>query len=528
MTKKNNKKDDTINMATGFANIQNVDRHGEAADIFARGYNGGDAGRTLKKIAGYANDNAQGSKQGYAAEGLIRDKRNANNALRGDSKRYMTTDELGSSNDPVADLVLLDESGTPIAGSASQVKFIKTSKLVDGYINNRKVGAGRWDRYDNVAIEVPSDRVNKIRAEIEKSVTKIEKQIEVANKNGDTKLVAKLQDKIDRAKVLNKNLKSSGISTVDTEYAINNPFKYTAKEICKTVHSGGTKGAQFGAVIGGSVALITGVVAYANGAKAFEEVLSETTKSTGKAAAKGYLTGAGGSLVKAGMHHGTRMAITKEVERELGKASQKKIAQEVAKRLAKSKTVLLSKTALPALVVTSVIELSGTIAKYVRGEIDGVQFFEELGQKGTNMLAGSAGAALGQIVIPIPVVGAVIGGMVGYSLSAFFYTEALTAFKEAKESRENYHRIKKECEAAREALNQYRQEMERVFNNDFSEFKNQMQERLDATDDAIQQGDMDSFCRHANSIGALLGSTLQFDSFEEFDEIMKTDEPLTI
>ena len=528
MAKEDRKKDEASNMATGFANIQNVDRHGEAADIFARGYNGGDAGRTLKKIAGYANDNAQGSKQGYAAEGLIRDKRNADNALRGDSKRYMTTDELGSSNDPVADMVLLDESGTPIPGSASQVKFIKSSKLVDGYINNRKVGAGRWDRYDNVAMEVPSDRVDEIRTEIEKSVAKLEKQIEVAKKSGDTKLVEKLQDKIDRAKILKTNLKDSGISTADTEYAINNPFKYTAKEICKTVHDGGTKGAQFGAVIGGSVALFTGVVAYANGAKAFEDVLSETAKSTGKAAAKGYLTGAGGSLVKAGMHHGTRMAITREVERELGKASQKKIAQEVAKRLAESKTVLLSKTALPALVMTSVIELSGTIAKYVRGDIDGVQFFEELGQKGANMLAASAGAALGQVVIPIPVVGAVIGGMVGYSLSAFFYTEALNAFKEAKEAKANYHRIKKECEAARESLNLYRQEVERVFNNEFGEFQNQMEKSLAATDVAIQQGDMDSFCQHANSIGALIGSTLQFESFEEFDDFMTTDEPLTL
>lgn len=528
MSKEQDKKDEATNIATGLSNIQNVERHGAAADIYARGYNGGDVGRTLERISGYANDNAQGSKQGYAAERLISDKRSAKNALEGKPNRHMTTDELGSSNDPVVDLFEVDASGSPVAGSGSQVKFVKSHKLVDGYINNRKVGAGRWDRYDNVAMEVPSDRIDEIRTEIEKSVAKIEKQIEAAKRNGNTELVAKLQEKIKRAKILKNNLKDSGISTADAEYAINNPIKYTAKEICKTVHDGGTKGAQYGAVIGGSVALLGGVVAYANGEKAFEEVLSDTAKSTGKAAAKGYLTGAGGSLVKAGMQHSSRLAITREVERELGKASQTKIAQEVAKRLAESKTVMLSKTALPALVMTSVIELSGTIAKYVRGDIDGVQFFEELGQKGTNILASSAGAALGQIVIPIPVVGAVVGGMVGYSLSAFFYTEALTAFKEAKESRENYHRIKKECEAARGALIQYRQEMERVFNSEFGEFKSQMQEGLAATDAAIQQGDMDEFCQHANRIGTLLGSTLQFESYEEFDEFMKTDEPLTI
>jgi two-component sensor histidine kinase len=528
MTEEKDKKNEATTIATGLSNIQNVERHGAAADIYARGYNGGDVGRTLEKISGYANDNAQGSKQGYTAERLISDKRSAKNALEGNPNRHMTTDELGISNDPVVDLLEVNASGSPVAGSGSQVKFVKSHKLVDGYINNRKVGAGRWDRYDKVAMEVPSDMVNEIRAEIEKAVTKLEKQIEFAKRNGDTQLAEKLQNKIDRANILKNNLKDSGVSTAEAEYAVNNPVKYTAREICKTVHNGGIKGAQYGAVIGGSVALLSGVFAYANGEKAFEKVLSETALSTGKAAAKGYLTGAGGSLVKAGMQHSSRLAITKEVERELGKASQTKIAQEVAKRLANSKTVLLSKTALPALVVTTTIELSGTIAKYVKGEIDGVQFFEELGQKGTNILASSAGATLGQIIIPIPIVGAVVGGMVGYSLSAFFYTESLTAFKEAKEAKENYHRIKNECEAAREALNQYRREMESAFNSEFGEFKSQMQKGLAVTHAAILQGDMDNFCQHANRIGALIGSALQFESFEEFDEFMKTDKTLTL
>lgn len=104
MTKEKDKIDEATSIATGLSNLQNVERHGAAADIYVRGYNGGDVGRTLERISGYANDNAQGSKQGYAAERLISDKRSAQNALEGNPNRHMTTDELGSSNDPVVDL----------------------------------------------------------------------------------------------------------------------------------------------------------------------------------------------------------------------------------------------------------------------------------------------------------------------------------------------------------------------------------------------------------------------------------------
>lgn len=528
MSKKGIKSNEATNIIIGLSNIENIDRHGEAADIFARGYNGGDVSRTLKSISEYSDDSAQGSKQGYSAEALIRDRKNAHNAVKGNPERYATTDDIGCSNDPVADMVLFDESGALVPDSQSQIKFIKSDTLVDGYINNRKVGAGRWDRYDNVSMEVPSDRIDEIKEKIETKIEKYNKQIQHAKKTKNTELEKKLQNKIDRAKRLNKNLKDSGVSTADTEYAVNHPLRYTAKEIVKTVHDGGLTGAKFGAVIGGSVALLSGVVAYANGSKNFETILCETAKSTGKSAAKGYLTAASGALVKAGMMHSTRMAITKEVQKEFGKTSKKKIAQEVAKRLAKNKAIALSKTTLPTLIVTTTLELSGSIAKYVRGEIDGVQFFEELGQKGTNMLASSASAALGQLVIPIPVVGAVVGGMIGYSLSASFYAESLKAFKEAKEAKENYLLLKKECEQASKILKNYRHDLEKTFDAKFGKFKNQIQNSLDATDAAIQQGDMDNFCLHANNLGTLIGSTLQFASFEEFDEFMQTDDTLTL
>lgn len=67
-------------------------------------------------------------------------------------------------------------------------------------------------------------------------------------------------------------------------------------------------------------------------------------------------------------------------------------------------------------------------------------------------------AALGQIVIPIPVVGAAIGGMIGYTLSSMFYQSALEAARGAALSRERLAQIRaveteaRACIAQQQAL----------------------------------------------------------------------------
>ncbi len=63
-------------------------------------------------------------------------------------------------------------------------------------------------------------------------------------------------------------------------------------------------------------------------------------------------------------------------------------------------------------VITISLMLKDSIFKYVKGEIDGKQFFEEVGEKGVGMLAGTIGAIAGQALIPIPVVGAALGSLI--------------------------------------------------------------------------------------------------------------------
>ena len=78
------------------------------------------------------------------------------------------------------------------------------------------------------------------------------------------------------------------------------------------------------------------------------------------------------------------------------------------------------------------METGKTLKSYFTGDISGLECLEELGEKGVGQLSAAMFAAVGQILIPVPVVGAMIGSMAGYALSSALYKELLDSLKEAK------------------------------------------------------------------------------------------------
>lgn len=68
------------------------------------------------------------------------------------------------------------------------------------------------------------------------------------------------------------------------------------------------------------------------------------------------------------------------------------------------------------------------------------------------MLSGSMMAALGQLAIPVPFVGAAVGGMIGYALSSFFYQSALEAARGVELSRQQLERVRAIESAARDRI----------------------------------------------------------------------------
>ncbi|GAA7590509.1 hypothetical protein JP0030_08800 [Helicobacter pylori] len=80
------------------------------------------------------------------------------------------------------------------------------------------------------------------------------------------------------------------------------------------------------------------------------------------------------------------------------------------------------KSSLPVMIVGVGVANVTIFIRYFSGKIDEVELCKQLGRTNTSLLSGGTMAIAGQAFIPIPVVGALIGGFVGAALSEFFLT----------------------------------------------------------------------------------------------------------
>lgn len=209
-------------------------------------------------------------------------------------------------------------------------------------------------------------------------------------------------------------VKDSGITNKEAIEARLHPKISVAKDIIRISHRAGIEQAKTGALVGGGISLIKNTIGVIKGEIEPFDAAKSIALDTGKGAIVGYATAFAGSTIKAGMQNASNSTIR-----------------------------AISKTNAPAMIVTSTIDLGKSMTRFVKGQISGVELLEEVGEKGAGHISGAMFAIVGQAAIPIPIVGAMVGSMVGYSLSSAFYKELTTSLKEAKLAREDRIRIEK-------------------------------------------------------------------------------------
>lgn len=98
---------------------------------------------------------------------------------------------------------------------------------------------------------------------------------------------------------------------------------------------------------------------------------------------------------------------------------------------------------------------------------------------------------IGQLAIPIPVVGALIGGFVGITMSKTFYDISLKTLKEAKEAHQKRIEIEKECRECIRQLEMYRNQFKEVFERYFHGNMKFFNESFDELERVLYAGDAD-------------------------------------
>lgn len=372
--------------------------------------------------------------------------------------------------------------------------------------NNRRIANSK------IEIELPSEQAHEIKAHCLKradfnrfTASRLERQAARQEQRGNPEAATQLRKEAsihraeaDRCDQLADQITDSGVSSDEAKIAATNPVKITRTDILKTSHRAGMEGAKYGVIIGGIISLLTNAFAVAQDKKQLDEAAKDVLLDTGKSTAIGYATAATGSYIKGAMQQSDNVTL-----RALSKANAATLALNVC------------------------ISLASSIKRYVNDEITEAQLLEEVGEKGAGMLSSSMYAALGQIVIPIPFVGAAVGGMIGYTLSSMFYQAALGAAKEADAAKANLVRVREIEAAARAEIDRQRAALGEFMRKEFPELQQETQQ-LFLHLDTVSGGDADSFAAAINRYAELLGAQLQFKSQMEFDGFMASNTPLRL
>ncbi|GHS06885.1 hypothetical protein VN0802_06750 [Helicobacter pylori] len=124
--------------------------------------------------------------------------------------------------------------------------------------------------------------------------------------------------------------------------------------------------------------------------------------------------------------------------------------------------------------------------RYFSRKIDGVECLKELGKANATLISGGAMAVAGQALIPIPVVGALIGGFVGAALSETFFN--ILTSKKVELVRQRRIEIEKECRENIRQLEIYRNQFKEVFERYFQETARFFNESFDEMERALYAG----------------------------------------
>lgn len=233
------------------------------------------------------------------------------------------------------------------------------------------------------------------------------------------------------------------------------------------------------------------------------EALKNTAKDSAKAGAGGALNGALGSAYRAG-----------------GKAMEES-AKDGAIKIMGSQ---LKKANVAMAIATLTISTGATIWSLLTDEIDMETALSDLGENGTSCASGIfVGASAGMVFGPL---GAAVGSMAGYIGAACVYNSLVSLMRSAKLAEEQARLAKKLCEQAVVEM----QSQQQQFKEALEQVLRERQARFDDIIERVAFDDRASPLEACVALGqmASLFNVRIFSSFEEFDRLMLSKEPLRL
>ena len=500
---------DITNTAISGGIFETVSRYGDAGAEFLKGLRGIDAqtgqkfDRSLLDINNYKinpNDVERNIKQqaGFSAEISSVSKRNAQAIIDGKANRFVRSEDLvkyGKNNTTVDIVELLD--GKEL--STAQMKFVShPDELLKKIARGEGGGKNDYSRYLAVdRVEVPTEQVEMMKATCREQANNLKEQAQALREKGNLPLADKFEKQAENYRQLEHKIADSSLTTEEAvRYRLDPNFE-TIKDIAKVSHQAGLEGAKLGAAIGGSISAVSNVIAVWSGDKKLGDAVVDTAKGTLTSAGVGYGSAFAGSAIKSYMQQSERTVLRQ-----------------------------LSATGLPGTIVSVCLAVGKSATRFAKNEITGTELAKEMGATAAGMLSTSACTMLGQIAIPIPVLGGLIGSMVGYAITNSLYYGFFNALKEAEESAERRRLIEIQCAAASAIARQYEIGLKELFASKVAQLDQESNDLFQL----LEKDDVsaDELCKGMNKFADLLGKKISINSMTELDSVMLSQNVLVI
>ncbi|WQX42812.1 hypothetical protein KVL52_03705 [Helicobacter pylori] len=449
---------------------------------------------------------------GYSAEIKEQAHVNAHNILVGKRERIVQYDNLSSGqkaqigerfpdyatpskNHEIVDYISVDEKGNVIPGTLTQSKFVGRN----GAECFEKFLSKDYEKYfeNGAKMKIPKDFFGDFQRAVNTRIKSLESQIAKQKGLGDFQKAAHLEEKLQKCKTIKAHTRPASTTKGEAIEARLNPKLSTAKDVASVSHQAGMNAAQTGAWIGGGVSLVTNVYECIANGKDPMKALKHTLVATAKGGALSY-----GSAFASSSLGGLMQSSANKIIQSLGKGS------------------------VPAMIVGACVANATILGRYFSGKIDEIELLKQLGKANTTLVSSGAMAVAGQVLIPIPVVGALVGGFVGAILSETCFNAFLKAREEAKLARQRRIEIEKECREIIKLLEIYQNQFKEVFERYFHETTKFFNQSSDELERALYAGDADLAIAVNNKPREWLGQKALFDNSKEGWELITSNKDI--
>ncbi|WP_033617756.1 hypothetical protein [Helicobacter pylori] len=422
----------------------------------------------------YSNQNIN-QQAGYSAEIKEQARVNEHNILAGKAERIVQYDDLSSGqkaqvkvlcpnhatpskNHEIVDYASVDKKGNVIPDTAVQSKFVGRN----GEECFKKCLSKPYKKYfeNGVNMKIAKDQYGDFQRALNTRIKSLESQIAKQKEFGNFQKAAHLEEKLQYCKTIKAHTRPASVTKEEAIESRLNPKLSVGKDVASISHKAGMNAAQTGALISGGVSVITNIYECLAKGKDPIKAIKHTTIATLKGGAFSY-----GSAFASSSLGGWMQSSANRIIQSLGKGSA------------------------PAMIVTACVTNATVLTRYFSGKIDGTELCKQLVKANTTLGSSGAMAVAGQALIPIPVVGMLVGAFVGAILSETFFN--ILNSERVELARQRRIEIEKECREIIKLLEMYQNQFKEVFEPYFHETTKFFNQSFDELERALYAGDAD-------------------------------------